>query len=40
MTKLRDGIGQELLVFGSELESCRVFEKFGLLICTDGVLAC
>ena len=39
MKKLRDGIGRELLVFGSELESCTVFEKFGLLICTDGVLA-
>jgi len=38
MKKLRDEIGRELLVFGSELESYTFFQKFGLLICTDGVL--
>jgi len=40
MKKLRDGIGRELLVFGSELKRYSTFfEKFGLLICTGGVLA-
>jgi len=39
MKKLRDGIGRELLVCGSELESYTFIQKFGLLICTDGVLA-
>lgn len=39
MKKLRDGIGRELLVFGSELKGYAFFEKFRLLICTDGVFA-